>query len=128
MDQGKAKAEALTTSVDKLDRKAKQMGPYRIGLEVPQLNPLFSRVQQFGSILDGLDGRHIQIYVDSKYSGPAGGLGASNRSGIDSGEMPGRGMTNDNRVIINGDVKPQNFREFEREMRGKQRARSGGGR
>lgn len=51
--------------VHRFDREATQLGPYRVGLEMPTLNPLFSRVQQYGSLLDGLDGRVVTTFIRS---------------------------------------------------------------
>ena len=111
------------SDVERLDTTIKTMGPYRVGLSMPALAPLMGQVKQYEGILDDLDRRQVTTYIrtisDNNVVEDIGGRGGKTPAGY-------RATTNDNRIVINGDVRPHNFSEFERDMSRKRRGRAGG--
>jgi hypothetical protein len=88
----------------------------------PGLNDVLTKSRDYKGILEGIPQtvrtNFVASYTSNNTVEDIGGNGA---------RTP-RATTNDNRIIINGDIRPHNFAESERDLRRKQRARSGGGR
>lgn len=98
--------------------------PHNVNVNREPLLKALTVADTFSKALDNLNGRVVEVHIK--------GVQANNvveDIGGNGGRTPlPRGTTNDNRIIINGDVKPQNFNEFERDMSRRRRSRSGGGR
>ena len=116
------KVKDLRTNVQRLDSTITNMGPYRVGIEAPALRPLYDLAVKYDGILEGIPRTVRTDFIQSVQ-----GNNVVPDIGGNGGRTP-RTTTNDNRIIINGDIRPHNFAESERDLRRKQRARSGGGR